>query len=427
MKRIALLIIALVMLAPMYGYASTADMSISSSDFRFSKDTFVAGDTVRVYIRVRNLGDVDITGYIAFYSGATLIDSSQVVTLVAEGAYEEVWVDYTIPHSENFNIRALVKATEPQDSNSSNNEALSPLYSIVVDDDGDGIGDDSDNCLGVSNSSQLDSDGDGAGDACDSDDDNDRLSDSVEDELGTDPTDSDTDNDGYSDADDVYPLDETKYEEVVVLELIPVLIQEAVPELFNDESQADDEAVDDVADQDLQESDTQEVDQGQTQEAESVLSRSSGSVLHVSPNASFVYVRDDWKTYSFESLAISSTYSTLEWDFGDGSSSSLEKVSHEFSSYGTYQVTLRLTDDQGAVHEDTQEITISFFHLSNHLVQIILGLLFILLIISFITIIKTQGNKEVEKVVEEVEEVEKPKKVEKTTMKKKVKTKKKTT
>ena len=41
------------------------------------------------------------------------------------------------------------------------------------DTDGDGVGDDCDNCPDDANSDQLDSDGDGTGDACDTDDDGD--------------------------------------------------------------------------------------------------------------------------------------------------------------------------------------------------------------------------------------------------------------
>lgn len=39
-------------------------------------------------------------------------------------------------------------------------------FTIITDPDGDGIDDDIDNCLLVSNPDQMDSDGDGAGDAC---------------------------------------------------------------------------------------------------------------------------------------------------------------------------------------------------------------------------------------------------------------------
>ena len=55
------------------------------------------------------------------------------------------------------------------------------------DTDGDGVGDNTDNCISISNVSQLDSDSDKLGDACDADDDNDGYTDTEETAAGTDP------------------------------------------------------------------------------------------------------------------------------------------------------------------------------------------------------------------------------------------------
>ncbi|MFK8029353.1 MAG: proprotein convertase P-domain-containing protein [Gammaproteobacteria bacterium] len=49
------------------------------------------------------------------------------------------------------------------------------LVDVVVDSDGDGVGDDVDNCTNVANASQLDSNGDGFGNACDADTNNDCI------------------------------------------------------------------------------------------------------------------------------------------------------------------------------------------------------------------------------------------------------------
>ncbi len=73
----------------------------------------------------------------------------------------------------------------------------------VPDTDADGWRDHLDNCPLDSNAGQLDTDGDGLGNACDSDDDNDGLSDAQEAVLGTDPLVSDTDADGLGDFDEV--------------------------------------------------------------------------------------------------------------------------------------------------------------------------------------------------------------------------------
>ena len=75
---------------------------------------------------------------------------------------------------------------------------------IVHDQDQDGIADEIDNCPTVSNPEQNNFDGDSLGDVCDTDDDNDGLSDIDEVlQYGTDPYDPDSDDDGVNDGDEV--------------------------------------------------------------------------------------------------------------------------------------------------------------------------------------------------------------------------------
>ena len=90
----------------------------------------------------------------------------------------------------------------------------------ILDVDNDGVGDDTDNCVDVSNINQLDTDGDGTGDACDTDDDGDGVLDIEDncplstnsDQLDTggdgigDVCDTDDDGDGVEDTEDNCPL-----------------------------------------------------------------------------------------------------------------------------------------------------------------------------------------------------------------------------
>ena len=76
---------------------------------------------------------------------------------------------------------------------------------FVTDSDGDGVDDDNDNCPNVANPTQANYDGDAEGDACDTDDDNDGVSDLDEIANGTNPLNADTDGDGVGDANDECP------------------------------------------------------------------------------------------------------------------------------------------------------------------------------------------------------------------------------
>lgn len=201
-------ICAAAIMAPGVGaQAPEYDLGISSGDIFFSQSDLIAGQPIRLYAAVRNHGTRDVSGYATFYSGSTIIGSSQIITAVAggQGYADQVFVDWTVPEGS-FNIRVDINGQLPKDENPSNDSALTGLFVPEKDTDGDGVIDKNDNCPNVSNPDQGDVDGDKIGDVCDSDDDNDGLTDTKEKEIGTNPVDPDTDDDGVLDGQDNCPL-----------------------------------------------------------------------------------------------------------------------------------------------------------------------------------------------------------------------------
>ncbi|MBU0531794.1 MAG: PKD domain-containing protein [Candidatus Uhrbacteria bacterium] len=385
--RFILGIILSLVLAPMAVLAAPgADLAIQSSGIFFSKEALIVGDNVRIYAQIQNVGDIDISGYVSFYQGNIPIGDSQVVSVRAGGTLDEVYVDYIVP-SGSFNIRAVIKGTDPQDENPANDEAITMLFTPIHDDDRDGIEDENDNCPDTTNVDQLDSDGDGLGDACDDDDDNDSITDDVEREIGTNPIDIDSDDDGIGDAEDKYPTDPEN-----VSPSAPVTDSEAVAE---EESETTEEPVEDKS----------EVE-SLTSEDEQPEDDAERSQLVISPNAVFGYEKVNWNTYQFQAQGPADLSYKFEWDFGDGVTSTRAEVEHSFQGAGEYVVTLRVTDPTGRISHDAATINITFFDLSNWTVQMLVGLLLIVLILAiavYVRLTMTDRPRRTTKATEEID------------------------
>lgn len=87
-------------------------------------------------------------------------------------------------------------------------------------------------------------------------------------------------------------------------------------------------------------------------------------VKNVPPVCGFSYepakptVTEDVNFYDQSSDPFGGTIVAWHWDFGDGTTSPKRNPSHRYKSDGQYLVTLRVTDDEGAICETSQTITV---------------------------------------------------------------------
>jgi hypothetical protein len=152
----------------------------------FSKDVILFGDTVKIYARVFNTGDIDMSGFVSFLNNGKEIASPQPVSL-KPNTYDDVFVDWK-PGAGTYTIEATIVGINTKDDNVGNNTAIKKQ--VLVD---------------------LDTDHDGIGDSNDPDIDGDSLTVPQESILGTSPKKADTDGDGVNDNIDAFPLNKTEW------------------------------------------------------------------------------------------------------------------------------------------------------------------------------------------------------------------------
>lgn len=109
-------------------YGATFDVMIQRSDVTFRPDSFFAGDLVRVYATVKNVGDKDVQGNVFFSENGTAIGTPPPFSVRARGAEEEVWVDWqpAVTGDRQIFVR-VVTAPETRDEISTNNEMIVPI------------------------------------------------------------------------------------------------------------------------------------------------------------------------------------------------------------------------------------------------------------------------------------------------------------
>jgi len=426
MRYFLSLVVACLTLLPYSAWAASPDLSIKASGIHFSKSTLYAGDHLRIYATITNEGAEDTTAQVFFYQGSQLLGTSQVVSVVAGGNGDDVYIDYIVPQTP-FNILARIQGQNPTDVNPANDEAMTPLYTPIIDGDHDGIADDIDNCSAVANADQFDTDHDGAGNVCDPDDDNDGVPDTTEIANGTSPTNPDTDGDGSPDGSDAFPLDPTRSTNPppAVVAIAPTgstgSTGSSTTSLPNGSTSGSTSgstpavtttsapkvpapvvagATDEQGGADPIESSTPgnggtDLALGNSVDTnlvapnplteETTPSITLGNIK-LSPDARFSYRQIDWRTYEFNAKPQGQVAGAFGWDFGDGSTSVESKVTHVFPRSGDYKVTLAVATDDGKMFTDSQTINISFFHLGNPLVDLVLSLLILLLLALLIYI-----------------------------------------
>jgi len=170
---------------PKSSFAKT-DISVDEKDITFSKTALFDGDLIKVYARVFNSGDNDVSGYVVFLNNGKEMAGTQPISL-KPNTYDDVFIDWKAK-AGTYNIEVKIIGLNPADDSIENNQTIKKTVFIDLDTDKDGIGD----------SKDPDTDGDG-------------LTNEEEKIKGTNPLMADTDGDKVNDKIDAFPTDKTEW------------------------------------------------------------------------------------------------------------------------------------------------------------------------------------------------------------------------
>jgi len=190
MRKIYITFVFSIILASSLLYPGLAfgkiDLSIAETDITFSKADPLDGDLIKVYARVFNSGDSDVSGHVVFLNDGKEMAGPQPISL-KPNTYDDVFINWKVK-AGTYNIEAKILGLNPADDNIDNNETIKKDFFVDSDTDGDGIG----------NKKETD-------------DDNDGLTDEEEVVKGTNPLVVDTDEDKVNDKIDAFPLDKNEW------------------------------------------------------------------------------------------------------------------------------------------------------------------------------------------------------------------------
>jgi hypothetical protein len=213
MKKLILILSSLIFLSTAAYAAANGDISISSTDLRFSKSYFLEGDTIRVYATAKNNSSQDLLGVVRFYDNGIQVNGDQSISIFANKT-DDVFVDWQPDSFGYHNISAKIFPWKPEIDDPGNNYVDEKVYveqdtdhdglknTIDPDMDGDGVDNEKDT-FPLNPKESVDTDGDGTGDNTDLDDDNDGVPDKF-DEMSLDPNETtDTDKDSIGNVKDL--------------------------------------------------------------------------------------------------------------------------------------------------------------------------------------------------------------------------------
>ncbi|MBU0981319.1 PKD domain-containing protein [Patescibacteria group bacterium] len=171
--------------------AVSGDLALYPSSVKFASQTFLEGNTNRLWATVSNLSAYDLLGTVRFSTQSGAIGPDQPISALS-GSTDDVFVDWTPASYGEYTITITVIPWDATRDDASNNTVTKTV--IVYQDtdhdgitnnqdddmDGDGVLNDEDTFPLNHNESQ-DTDGDGTGNNEDTDDDNDGVLDEEDD------------------------------------------------------------------------------------------------------------------------------------------------------------------------------------------------------------------------------------------------------
>lgn len=184
----------------------------------YSKESFFAGDKIRIYTVIFNGSAEDIVGTVEFLDNGALISVTDF-SLASGGRVRDVWADWV---AEGGTHIITARITEVSAVKAGGKKILVALENTETGESERFI--------------DLDTDKDGIGNSNDSDDDNDNVSDIDEVKNGTDPLKKDTDGNGILDDEELILAEAQQKKEAVsdaqegTTENILKIIEEKIPD-----------------------------------------------------------------------------------------------------------------------------------------------------------------------------------------------------